>query len=124
MATIGPRVGRCIQLAKRRRPVKKVLPILALALTTTAFLATAVQADEVANSTASEALSFVLEPTDQTPIAQTGNCWFQCDNGFSAEGWEDSCQSCLNIAAANCNQQGTYGGWMSYVGSPSCSYFW
>lgn len=104
--------------------MKKVLPILALALTVTTWFATAAQAEEATNPAAPEVLSLVLEPSNQTPIAQTGNCQFQCDNGFSAQGWEDSCQSCLNIAAANCNQQGTYGGWMSYVGSPSCSYFW
>jgi hypothetical protein len=58
------------------------------------------------------------------PLSLVDNCSIRCDNGINVDGWEASCEDCLQRAEWNCNQQGTYGGWMVYSGWPSCSYFW
>lgn len=59
--------------------------------------------------------------TLEEALGVTNNCFIRCDNGISVDGWVSSCQECAQIAYANCNQQGTYGG---YFYGPGCSDWW
>lgn len=59
-----------------------------------------------------------LEPET---LALANNCFIRCDNGINLDTSVSSCQECAQAAYANCNQQGTYGG---YYYGPGCSDFW
>jgi hypothetical protein len=54
-------------------------------------------------------------------LTVTNNCFIRCDNGINLDTSVSSCQECAQAAYANCNQQGTYGG---YFYGPGCSDFW
>jgi hypothetical protein len=54
--------------------------------------------------------------------ADPDNCFVWCDNGITVQGLETSFQSCQAVFAANCNQQGTYGGTFCFTGSPCQTY--
>jgi|CXWL01.1.fsa_nt_gi hypothetical protein len=66
-----------------------------------------------------------LEIADLVPLAEalgvTDNCFIRCDNGINVDTWVSPCEECAQAAYANCNQQGTYGG---YFWGPGCSDFW